>query len=283
MLTGRRSFGSTGMQVFALGMGCSRLGSFLSTVSRPEIISTIRAAVDEGIDYFDTSDLYGQGESERLLGEALVGNRNRVLIATKAGRRISSRARLAARIKAPIKIAMRLAPSLRNRVSKSRDAHLSFDFNPQYLTAALHASLKRLRTDHVDVFMLHSPPVGVLSNHGLFQRLAMLKDEGKIRCLGISVAAVEHADLASRAPGVGAIQMPIGRRYSSELGALLPALQEQGIAVVGREVFDGLVAGDDRRLRREVLQKALSRPELSVVLVGMSRLQHLEANCAAMR
>ena len=87
----QRSFGTTGLASSMLGMGCSRLGSFLSKGNHREAVATISVAVERGITYFDTSDIYGQGDSERLLGAALSDKRDRVLIATKAGRRFSNR------------------------------------------------------------------------------------------------------------------------------------------------------------------------------------------------
>jgi aryl-alcohol dehydrogenase-like predicted oxidoreductase len=282
MLMDRRNFGSTGLQAFPLGMGCSRFGSFLSTVGKKESLATIALALERGLDYFDTSDLYGQGESERLLGSALRTKRKQVLLATKAGRTISSQARLAAKIKTPIRFLMRVTPQLRSRVRSARSEHLSFNFNSDYLAAALHASLKRLRTDCVDVFMLHSPPVEVLREPDLFQRLARLREQGKVRFLGVSVADVGHAPLAASLPEVRAIQMPIGRRHHEALASILPRLRSQGIAVVGRELFEGLKPTDDQSVRGSVLRAALAMRDVSVVLVGMSSARHLEANLATL-
>jgi aryl-alcohol dehydrogenase-like predicted oxidoreductase len=231
----RRNFGATGITTSALGMGCSRLGSFLSAGGKSEALATIRLAVERGITYFDTSDIYAQGDSERFLGEALANGRDRVLLATKAGRRFSNRARLAARVKRPIKVAMRVVPALKKRVQTARAQHISVDFTSEYLIAALEASLRRLRTDWVDVFMLHNPPAEVLADEGLFHRLDRLTDQGKVRCLGVSVADIAHAPLVARLPGVRAIQLPIGQPCEAELAVLLPELEAQGVAVVGRE------------------------------------------------
>jgi aryl-alcohol dehydrogenase-like predicted oxidoreductase len=279
----RRSFGTTGLTTSVLGMGCSRLGSFGSTSSPEEAKATIRLAVERGVGYFDTADIYGQGDSERLLGAALGRDRDRVLIATKAGRRFSGRARLAARLKTPIKLAMRLFPGLDGRVKQARAGHLSTDFSADYLTTALDASLKRLGTDRVDVFMLHSPPAEVLADASLFAKLARLKNAGKIRCLGISVETMADVPAAARLPGVEAIQLPVGRPERQALAPLLPELEAQGIAVVGREVFagsDGAVA--EAPSLETLLQEAVALPGLAVALVGMSSRRHLEANLAAL-
>jgi aryl-alcohol dehydrogenase-like predicted oxidoreductase len=278
----RRNFGATGLTASALGMGCSRLGSFLSTGNSKEALATIALALERGITYFDTSDIYAQGDSERFLGAALGDKRHRVLLATKAGRRFSNRARLAARVKAPIKLAMRLVPALRERVRRARTDHLSLDFTPDYLAAALEASLKRLRTDCVDVFMLHAPPAEILSDAELFHRLGRLTEQGKVRCLGVSVAEIAHASLAARLPGVRAIQLPIGQPHKEVLATLLPELAGRGVAVVGREVFEGVDRTMGHTAREKALHEALGRPGVAVTLVGMSSRDHLEANLAAL-
>lgn len=279
----RRNFGTTGLATSVLGMGCSRLGSFGSTSSPEEAKATIRLAVERGVSYFDTADIYGQGDSERLLGAALGADRDRVLIATKAGRRFSGQARLAARLKAPIKLAMKLLPGLKDGVKKARAGQLSTDFSADYLTGALEASLKRLGTDRVDVFMLHSPPADVLADAALFERLARLKEAGKIRCLGVSVETLADVPVAARLPGVEAIQLPVGRPERQSLAPLLPELETLGIAVVGRELFAGSNgAAADAPSRASLLQEAAALPGLAVALVGMSSRGHLEANLAAL-
>jgi aryl-alcohol dehydrogenase-like predicted oxidoreductase len=279
----RRSFGTTGLTTSVLGMGCSRLGSFGSTSSPEEARATIRRAVERGVSYFDTADIYGQGDSERLLGVALGRDRDRVLIATKAGRRFSQQARFAARLKAPIKLAMKLLPGIEGRVKTARAGHLSTDFSAAYLTTALDASLKRLGTDRVDVFMLHSPPTEVLADAALFETLARLKNAGKIRCLGVSVETMADVSLAARLPGVEAIQLPVGRPERQALVPLLPELATRGIALVGREVFAGIDRDEAAAPSLEtLLQEAVALPGLAVALVGMSSRRHLEANLAAL-
>jgi aryl-alcohol dehydrogenase-like predicted oxidoreductase len=277
-----RQFGTSGLTASALGMGCSRLGSFLSTSSDNEAVATIRLALERGITYFDTSDIYAQGDSERLLGAALRGQRERVLLATKAGRRFTNNALMAARLKAPIKFAMRVLPALQQRVRRTRTAHISSEFSLAYLTSALDASLQRLNTDWVDIFMLHSPPAEVLADEELFHGLGRLTVQGKIRCLGVSVAEIGQVSLAANLPNVRAIQVPIGAPHRAISLAILPRLSEQGVAIVGREIFEG----EEQPIKQETLharmREALGHPGVSVVLIGMSSREHLEENLAVL-
>jgi aryl-alcohol dehydrogenase-like predicted oxidoreductase len=278
----QRQFGRTGLVASALGMGCSRLGSFLTHGSSKDAVTTINLAVEHGISYFDTSDIYGQGDSERILGAALHGRRDKVMLATKAGRKFSTQARFAARVKAPIKLAMRLMPTLSGRIKQARSEQISLDFTPQYLTAALEQSLRRLRTDWVDVFMLHSPPAAVLEDGELFHRLSVLKQQGKVRCLGISVAEIAHASTAASLPGIQVIQLPIGRPHRATLESVLLELAGRGVAAVGREVLDGVDRPLDGTKLKYVLREALNLRGLAVVLLGMSSPEHLEANLSAL-
>ena len=278
----RRKFGTNDLTTSALGMGCSRLGSFLSKGSDKEAVAAVELAVERGITYFDTADIYAQGDSERLLGKALRGKREKVLVATKAGRRFSKQALISARLKVPIKFAMKLLPGLRRSVGRARIAHISVNFTPEYLTAALEASLRRLGTDRVDVFMLHSPPADVLADGELFKRLGNLTVQGKVRCLGVSLEDISHAPLAARLPGIGAIQLPIGQSHKAALHAVLPELSARGIAVVGREVFEGLDRNADSRILEAALRNSIIDRGLAVVLVGMSSRAHVEANVATM-
>jgi len=275
-------FGSTGLRVSAVGMGCSRLGSFLTSTSDKEGASTVRLALDSGINFFDTSNIYAQGDSERLLGSALGNDRSRAVLTTKAGREFSRGIRLAARIKRPLKFALRLAPSLRNRAVRTRSDNLSLDFTYEHLTAALDASLRRLRTDWVDIFMLHAPPIEVIADAELFHQLGRLTQSGKIRSLGVSVAEAEHAAPVVKLPEVSSVQVPISQSRKDVLVPLLSQLRQRGLGVVGREVFGDISQQGGDSARRSVLREAVELHGLDVVLIGMSSREHLRSNLAAL-
>src|SRR5438105_7956439 len=98
-----RPFGSTGLTVSELGFGCARIGGVFQGGSRSELIALLRRAFDEGINFFDTADMYTQGESERLVGDALRGVRERVIIATKGGYVLPAQKQLISRIKPLLK------------------------------------------------------------------------------------------------------------------------------------------------------------------------------------
>src|SRR4051812_21278812 len=155
-----RSLGSTGLRVSEIGFGTWGLGGAANgamaygPTSDAESLRALQAALDQGINFFDTADLYGYGHSEQLLGKAFAGVRDRVVIASKGG---------------------------------MVDGSGKQDFRPAYLRAALERSLARLGTDYVDLYQLHSPPADLLVRDGsIVAELQKLKGEGKIRAYGLS-------------------------------------------------------------------------------------------------
>src|SRR5947209_2061852 len=95
----QRRFGSTDLRVSELGFGCARLGGVFEDSTRAEILRTLRGAFDQGITFFDTADMYTQGESERLLGQAFAHDRDKIVIASKAGYCLPAQKKAIARIK----------------------------------------------------------------------------------------------------------------------------------------------------------------------------------------
>jgi aryl-alcohol dehydrogenase-like predicted oxidoreductase len=162
-----RQLGKTGIQISEIGFGTWGIGG--TTTNMPaygstddsESINALEMAFSQGVNFFDTSNLYGWGHSESLLGQTFNTRRQHVIIATKAG------------------------------FINSEGAQ---DFSADALMRSLEDSLKRLRTDYVDVFQLHSPERQALSNNpALWKLLGRLQDEQTIRCHGISARSPDDA------------------------------------------------------------------------------------------
>jgi aryl-alcohol dehydrogenase-like predicted oxidoreductase len=160
-----RLLGQTGLLVSEIGFGTWGLGGNVggSIAYGPaddrESLRALQAALDRGVTFYDTSDFYGYGHSERLLGEAFAKQRDRVVIATKAG---------------------------------FVDASGAQDFTPAHIRSALDGSLQRLCSDYVDLLQLHNPPMDALEkNPEIIGVLKTLRSEGKIRAWGISLRSPE--------------------------------------------------------------------------------------------
>jgi aryl-alcohol dehydrogenase-like predicted oxidoreductase len=255
-----------------LGLGCARLGSLMVTCTRRENLSLIAAATNAGITLFDTADIYGQGESERILGEALKSIDARV--ATKAGQRFPF-------AKSGFFPLRGVAMSFLAHSSKARAAALSArakplprNYTPEYLRGALLGSLGRLRREQADIFLLHSPSAADLADGEALDCLGTFKGEGLARCVGVSCD--DQATLASIASDkrVEAIEAPFGPNRQDLLVDLKRAA-DRGAIVIAREILSY-----DLQARRPAVDAALSfclaEPAIAVALIGTTNARHLD-------
>lgn len=285
-----RELGRTGLRTSVLGVGCSRLGSFLSGSSQNEAISMLHESLDLGVNFFDTADSYGQGDSERLLSKAFRGQRDRIILETKAGYCFSQTARMATHFKQPIRKFLGYFPSLRGNVEKARAAHINQRFESQYIVKALEESLRRLKTDYIDVFMLHDPPISTLNNMEYIDVASRLRDEGKIRNFGVSCSSSDEALFCLGVPDISVIQVPVNPGEQKVIRSVLPKAQTMHVGIVARQPFaSGSLEENERATKtlsgehkisfmKQAVNTALSNPSVSVVLVGMSNRQHLREN-----
>jgi aryl-alcohol dehydrogenase-like predicted oxidoreductase len=238
-----RRFGRTDLNVPAFGLGCARIGGIFNR-DPAEFVSLLSAAFDAGITFFDTSDIYSQGESEKLLGRAFRHRRDRVVIASKAGYVLPSQRRIAARLKPFVRPAIRLLGLSRQHLPASVRGSLAQNFSPDHLRRAVEGSLVRLGTDHLDLFQLHSPPAEIVERGDWVPTLEALQQQGKIRYYGISCDSVDAAAAALRHPGVSSLQISISLLERDALGVLADA-QERGVGVIARECLaNGLLVKD---------------------------------------
>lgn len=259
-----------------LGLGCARLGSVLGR-DRAEALHLVQAAFERGIRFFDTANIYGQGESERILGAALQSRRKQVTIVTKAGQYFPAWMALAKPFKGAVKRLVRESGAGRHLVSTVRKAALPQDFSERFLRASTEASLRRLNTDYADILLLHSPPSHVIANGAALSALEKLRMAGKAIRIGISCEDAESGLLALDDPRVEVIELP--------LWPVTPATQRFLDQARGRAVFviaRGMMSADARggqndrwHAARTALMSSLSRPEISRLLIGTTRIAHL--------
>jgi aryl-alcohol dehydrogenase-like predicted oxidoreductase len=209
----RRRLG--GLEVSAIGLGCMSMTPIYGEPSEPEAVATIHRAVELGVDLIDTSDAYGNGANEELVGRALKGRRDKVVLATKFGN-----------IRHP-------------------DGRAAVDGRPEYVRQACEASLKRLGVDVIDLYYIHrvDPTVPIEETVGA---MARLKDEGKIRFLGISEAAPATLRRAHKAHPMAALQTEYSLWTRDAEDELLDTCAELGVGYVaysplGRGFLTGTV------------------------------------------
>jgi aryl-alcohol dehydrogenase-like predicted oxidoreductase len=239
-----RRFGQTDLIVSAFGLGCARLGGIFKR-DPADFVSILSAAFDAGITFFDTADIYSQGESEMLLGRAFRGHRrDQVVIASKAGYVLPSRRKLLARVKPFVRPVIRALGLKRSQLSGAVRGSVGQDYSPTYLRRAIEGSLRRLKTDRLDLFQLHSPPVEIVAAAEWVEALDALKAEGKIRYYGVSCDSVDAAQAALGIEGVSSLQLAINLLEREAL-TVLPRAHDQGVAVIARECLaNGLLVKD---------------------------------------
>jgi len=229
-----RDFGNTSLQVSELGLGCARIGGVFQSNARG-FLDLLSFAFDSGVNFFDTADMYSQGESESLIGKALRGKRDRVVIASKAGYSLPSRRRWAGRIKPLLRPLVQLLKIRRDQLPSGSRGALSQDFSPTYLQAAVEGSLRRLRTDYLDILQLHSPPLDVVERGEWLPALEELKRNGKIRYYGVAVDSIDAGLAALRYPGVSSVQFTLNLLERGGADALFPTAERQGVGGIARE------------------------------------------------
>ena len=232
------------MTVSEIGFGGSRIGGvFADKNGTKEALTVLRKALDAGITFYDTADMYAQGESESLIGAAFRECRDRVIIATKGGYCLPARRHLIKRIKPFVRPIIQALGIKRARMPAGMSGALSQDFSPTYLTKALEASLKRLKTDYVDLYQLHSPGAGFMQSNAFgeaLQTLDKLKAQGKLRFYGIATEVPEDAPFCLAAPGISSVQLGFGLLDLEALDqGTLATASTRGLAVIARGCFAG--------------------------------------------
>ena len=287
----RRALCKGGPRISEVGFGAGPFrGLDWGPVDDETSVRAVHRALDVGVTHFDTADAYGNGRSERVLGRALEGRRERVVLATKGGWWYV-------------------------------DGAPHCDFSTVYLIRALEASLRRLRTDCIDLYYIHDPDTGTIQRGGVFEFLTRMKEAGAIRWAGASIDTVEQGRLCIASGCLDVIQIYYSILDQRADPELFEAARNAGVGTVikaplARGLLSGKYRGDarfpegdfredwrmDGRLRRALAQVAgvealvggrspslaqtalrfvLSHQAVSCVIPGAKTPEQAEANAAA--
>lgn len=207
-----RAFGSTGWQVSTVSFGAWAIGGTWGSTEDQHSLAALHHALDMGVNFFDTADVYGDGRSERLLAQLRKERREPFYVATKAGRRL--------------------------------DPHVASGYNRHNLTAFIERSLQNLQTEALDLLQLHCPPTEVYYMPEVFDVLDDLVKAGKIRHYGVSVEKVEEALKAIEYPGVRSVQIIFNIFRQRPADLFFREAQLRQVAIIARlPLSSGMLTG----------------------------------------
>jgi aryl-alcohol dehydrogenase-like predicted oxidoreductase len=285
-----RTLGRTGLRVSDVGFGAMTIGGeIFGATDDQESLRTLHHAIDAGMNFIDTADAYGRGHSEDLIAQVLKTRRKEVVLATKGGNQFTVR------------------QGLRN-------------FDPDYITTALEASLRRLQIDTIDLYQLHNPSPEIMQRGEIFERLDRVKREGKIRFYGVSLEKTSDGLIAIATGKPDTLQVVYNILHQDPEEQLFPLAQKENIGILARvplergvltgrfkntteftqkdwrkgvfsedglaqthaavDKLDFLVKGDVLNLAQAALRFILSNPVVSTVIPGIRTVKQVEDNLA---
>jgi aryl-alcohol dehydrogenase-like predicted oxidoreductase len=204
------------MRVSEISLGTWAFGDGWGTVSEDDAYAALNRAIDLGVNFLDTADVYGDGRSEKLIGR-LLKNRSddEILVATKAGRRL--------------------------------DPHTPEGYDYENLSAFVERSLENLGVEALDLLQLHCPPTEVYRQDSTFEALDRLQEAGKVRNYGMSVEKVEEARMALDYPGVATVQIIFNVFRQKPAEKFFPLAEERNVGILARvPLASGLLSGKMR-------------------------------------
>jgi len=207
----QRKFGSTGLNIGEVGLGCWQFGGDFGHMEEKTAFQIMSTAVDNGMNFFDTADVYGDGRSETLIGRFLEKLEYKIFVATKFGR---------------------------------SGGVYPDKYTEQTLRQATESSLKRLKLTTLTLIQLHCIPIDILRDGEIFQWLDKLKQDGKIRHYGASVETIEEAILCLEKTNVSSLQIIFNIFRQKPIQELLPKAKMKNVAIIVRlPLASGLLAG----------------------------------------
>ena len=207
-----RQLGNTELKISELSFGTWAIGGSWGKTNDAEALKGLQKAMEAGVNFFDTADVYGDGHAENLLAKATKGKENEIYIASK--------------------------------FCRSKDIHDPETYSEQSVRELCEGSLKRLQREYIDLYQIHCPPLEILKNGEVFNVLDKLQQEGKIRYYGVSVETVEEGLYCLENTEVKALQVIFNIFRQKPMETLFPMAKEKGVGILARiPLASGLLTG----------------------------------------
>ncbi|WP_071396412.1 aldo/keto reductase [Bacillus tuaregi] len=207
-----RELGNTGIKISEVSFGTWAIGGSWGQTNDTEALKSLEFAMDKGVNFFDTADVYGNGHSERLLAKATKGKENQIYIATK--------------------------------FCRQGDIFDPKNYSYEKVSAYCEDSLRRLNREAIDLYQIHCPATEILKDGSVFEVLDRLQSEGKIRHYGVSVETVEEGLICLENPNVKSLQIIFNMFRQKPLEKLIPEASQKGVGLLVRlPLASGLLTG----------------------------------------
>jgi aryl-alcohol dehydrogenase-like predicted oxidoreductase len=208
-----RTLGDTGLRVSEVSFGTWAIGGSWGHTKDEDALAGLKRAIEAGVNFFDTADVYGSGHAEELLAKATKGKEHEIYVATK--------------------------------FCRAGDIHDPATYAEETVRRYCENSLRRLQRDTIDLYQIHCPPLAVLKDGRVFEVLDKLQAEGKIRHYGVSVESVEEGLFCLTVPGVKALQVIYNLFRQKPGDELLPKAKAAGVGILARlPLASGLLTGE---------------------------------------
>jgi aryl-alcohol dehydrogenase-like predicted oxidoreductase len=309
-LVPRRRFGRTDLEVAEFGIGCQSFAGGLFRPVDPNLTRAIlQRAFDQGVNFFDLCQSYGQLNTERLIGDLFRHQRDRVVLAIKVGETYPDALVPLAQARYLLKPLRRTLAPVKTQLHKLMYSRTRFDFSREHITKAVEANLIALQTDYLDLVQVHGAPADVIERGEFIEVLESLRAQGKVRYFGVYCMSVDDAIIALKHPQIASIQVPFNLLNQQAAEVLFSEAQRRGVAIITKQAFaHGVLSNETRPLKAEFmaptargLKKAvevsrdfrflavagrsmaqaalrfvLAFPEVSVVISGIGSLEELD-------
>ena len=207
-----RNFSNLGWQVSEIGLGCWAIGSEWGEVSAEDARDVLKTSLDNGVNFFDTADVYGDGRSEKFVGELIKSTSEKIYVATKAGRRLNP--------------------------------HIPEGYNLKNIEAYIDRSLINLGVENIDLLQLHCPPPETCSSSETYEMMDEIVNKGKISNYGVSVETVSEAMDAIQYPNVKSIQIIFNIFRQKPAEVFFKEAAKKNVAIIARvPLASGLLTG----------------------------------------